>query len=64
MVAAAVVAAASLGVVTAPLSGRHPRPGPGEQAGDEGKLTRATLAVSVESLPQLSAAMLVTRHVT
>lgn len=47
VVEAAVVAASSLGVVTAPLSGRHRRPGPAGDAGDEELLAKSGLSVSV-----------------
>lgn len=62
---AAVVVAASLGLVDAPLSGRHRRPGPAnEQVTRKANVSQAIGVSPVELLPQLSAAMLLTRHVT
>lgn len=60
-----VVAAASLALVPAPLSGRHLRPGPAnEQVTRVANESQAIGVSPVAVLPQLSAAMLVTRHVT
>lgn len=62
---AVVAAAASLGLVAASLSGRHLRPGPAnKQVTRKANESQAISVSPVEVLPQLSAAMLVTRHVT
>lgn len=64
-VEAAVVVAAFLGLVVAALSGRHRRPGPAnKQVTREANESQAIGVSPVELLPQLSAAMLLTRHVT
>lgn len=52
-------------LVVAALSGRHRRPGPAnEQVTREANESQAIGVSQVELLPQLSAAMLLTRHVT